>query len=139
MNKKIINQLISKGKLTISEKIWIKSLKEFYKFFTKNHKKVFNKALTNIAPLLKTKQLRQKKKRFSLKEFPYVIKNGNRIAVALNFFLNETNKKKEIKIYKKLTNELVSAAKNLGVSLSKKKSLYEHSFVKKKYFYYRWF
>ena len=76
-------------------------------------------------------------KRFSLKEFPYVIKNRNRIAVALNFFLNETNKKKEIKIYKKLINELVSAAKNLGISLSKKKSLYEHAFVKKKYFYYR--
>ena len=61
MNKKIISQLLVKGKKSTSEKIWQNSLKKFYKSFTKNHKKVINKALTNIAPLLKTKQLIQKK------------------------------------------------------------------------------
>jgi len=63
MNKKIINQLLLKGKITISEKIWLKTLKGFYKSFTKNHRKVISKALINIAPFLKTKQLRQKKKK----------------------------------------------------------------------------
>lgn len=137
MNRKIINQLVLKGKSSISEKIWMKSLKEFYKTFIKNQKKFINKALINIAPLLKTKQLKQKKKRFSLKEFPYIIKNKNRITMALNFFFNETNKKREMKMYKKLIKELVIAAKNSGTNLSKKKNLYEHAFVKKKYFYYR--
>lgn len=42
-----------------------------------------------------------------------------------------------MKTYKKLTNELIIAAKNLGLNLSKKKSVYEHAFIKKKYFYYR--
>ena len=125
--------------MMISEKIWLNSLKKFYKSFTKNHKKVINKALTNVAPLLKTKQLKQKKKRFSLKEFPYVINDKNRISLALKFFLNKAARKTELKIHKKLIDELVVAAKNVGVNLSKKKSLYEYAFVKKKYFYYRWF
>lgn len=139
MNKKIVNQLVLRGKLTISERIWIKSLKEFYKSFTKNHKKFINKALIDIAPLIKIKQLKQKKKRFLLKEFPYIIKDKSRITIALKFFLNETNKKKGAKTHKKLINELSLVTKNLGTNLSKKKSLYEHAFMKKKYFYYRWF
>jgi ribosomal protein S7 len=87
--------------------------------------------------LLKTKQLKQKKKRFSLKEFPYVINDKNRISLALKFFLNKGTKKIELKITKKLTDELIAAAKNVGINLSKKKNLYEYAFVKKKYFYYR--
>ena len=139
MNEKIINQLLLKGKKTTSEKIWLNSLKRFYKSFIKNHKKFVNKALTNIAQLLKTKQLTQKKKRFTFKEFPFVIKNKNRISFALKFFLNTKRKKAEIKIHKKLADELIAAAKNTGTDLSRKKNLYEYAFVKKKYFYYRWF
>ncbi len=139
MNKKIINQLLLKGKMTISEKIWLKTLKGFYKSFTKNHKKFINKALINITPFLKTKQLRQKKRKLTIKEFPYVIENKNRISLALNFFLNKTKKKTETKIHKKLIDELVAAAKNIGTNINRKKNLYEYAFVKKKYFYYRWF
>ena len=139
MNKKIINQLLLKGKMTISERIWLKTLKGFYKSFTKNHKKFINKALINIAPLLKTKQLKQKKRKLSFKEFPYIIENTNRISLALKFFLNKTRQKTEIRIHKKLTNELIAAAKNIGTNIHRKKNLYEYAFVKKKYFYYRWF
>jgi hypothetical protein len=49
--------------------------------------------LTNIAPLLKTKQLTQNKKRFSVKEFPYIIKNEKRISEALKFFFNKAKQK----------------------------------------------
>lgn len=87
--------------------------------------------------MLKTKQLTQKKKRFTFKEFPFVIKNKNRISFALKFFLNTKRKKAEIKIHKKLADELIAAAKNTGTDLSRKKNLYEYAFVKKKYFYYR--
>lgn len=87
--------------------------------------------------MLTTKQLKQKKKRSLFKEFPYVIKNKNRIALALKFFLNKTKQKTEIKIHKKLTDELIAAAKNIGTGLHRKRSLYEYAFIKKKYFYYR--
>ena len=139
MNKQIINQLLLKGKMMTSEKIWLNSLKRLYKSFTKNHRKSINKALINIAPLLKTKQLKQKKKKFALKEFPYVIKHKNRISVALKFFLNKKKQKTERKIHKKLADEILNAAKNLGTNTYRKKSLYEYAFIKKKYFYYRWF
>jgi len=55
----------------------------------------------------------------------------------LKFFLIKTNNKDEKKMHKKLINELLLATKNTGVNISKKKSLYEYAFVKKKYFYYR--
>jgi len=139
MNQKIINQLLLHGKKTISEKIWLKSLKLFYKSSIKNHKKVFNRALINLMPLLKVKQLKQKRKRLQLKEFPYIINIKSRISIALKFFLNRKKSKKDTKTPQKFVGELVAVANKSGISISKKKSLYEYAFIKKKYFYYRWF
>jgi len=139
MDKKIIRQMLIDGKSAVSEKIWLKSLKLFYKSFVKNHKKAINRALINITPLLKVKQLKQKRKRSQLKEFPYIVDNKNRISLALKFFLAKTRSKKETKMYQKLVNELVTVTNKSGINISKRKSLYEYAFLKKKYFYYRWF
>jgi len=56
--------------------------------------------------------------------------------MTLKFFIN---KKKKIGITadKRLLSELLFAAKDTGTILTKKKNLYEHAFMKKKYFYYR--
>ena len=83
------------------------------------------------------KQLKQKRKRSQLKEFPYIVNKKNRISLALKFFLNKTKTKNEIKTHKKLVAELLAVANNSGLSINKKKSLYEYAFIKKKYFYYR--
>lgn len=40
-------------------------------------------------------------------------------------------------MYQRLVNELVTVANKSGVSINKRKSLYEYAFLKKKYFYYR--
>ena len=138
MNKKIINQLLFNGKSTVSEKIWLKSIKLFDKSFVKDHKKLINRALVNVTPLLKIKQLKQKKKRLQVKEFPYITNNKNRISLALKFFLNRTKNKKEIKMYKILVTELLTTANNSGKYTNKKRDLYEYAYLKKKYFY-RWF
>lgn len=127
------------GKSTVSEKIWLKSLKFFYKSFVKSHKKAINRALINITPLLRVKQLKQKRKRAQLKEFPYIVSNKSRITLALKFFLTKTRNKKETKMYAKFVTDLITVANRSGVSINKKKSLYEYAFLKKKYFYYRWF
>ena len=115
----------------------MKSLKLFYRSFVKSHKKVINRALINITPLLKVKQLKQKRKRSQLKEFPYIVNSKNRISLALKFFLSKTRDKKETKMYQRLVNELVTVANKSGININKRKSLYEYAFLKKKYFYYR--
>jgi small subunit ribosomal protein S7 len=131
--------LLIDGKSTVSEKIWLQSLKFFYKSFVKSHKKAINRALINITPLLRVKQLKQKRKRAQLKEFPYIVNNKSRITLALKFFLTKTRNKKETKMYAKFVTDLITVANRSGVSINKKKSLYEYAFLKKKYFYYRWF
>jgi ribosomal protein S7 len=51
--------------------------------------------------------------------------------------LSKTKKEKEIKMYQKLVTELVNVTKKSGGSITKRKSLYEYAFLKKKYFFYR--
>jgi ribosomal protein S7 len=85
------------------------------------------------------KQLKQKKKRMQVKEFPYIINSKNRISLALKFILNKTKNKNAKKTYKTLTTELLAVANNSVVSTGKKRRLYEYAYLKKKYYYYRWF
>lgn len=139
MNKKITNQILSDGKSMVSEKIWLKSVKSLQKSLTKNTEKLINKAITNIAPLIKIKQLSQKRKRSRLKEFPFIVNNHSRSLLALKSLINKTGNKTNTQTYKKLTNELINAANNVGGSINNNKNLYEYAFMKKKYFYYRWF
>lgn len=139
MNKKIINQLLLSGKSTVSEKIWLKSIKLFDKSFIKDYKKLLNQALVNVTPLLKIKQLKQKKKRLQIKEFPFITNKKNRISSALKFFLNKTKNKKEVKMYKILVTELLTIVNNSSKYNTKRRDLYEYAYLKKKYYYYRWF
>ena len=76
------------------------------------------------------KQLKQKRKRSQLKEFPYIVNNKNRISLALKFFLTKTKGKKETKMCQKLVNELVTVTNKSGINISKRKSLYEYAFKK---------
>jgi len=139
MNKKIVNELLKHGKKTTSEKIWFKSVKVLNKLNIKNHKKLINRSIINVAPLLKIKQLRNKKRRSQLKEFPYIVQNKNRISSALKFFLISSEIKTEIKTYKLIVSKLLDVANNSGISIDQKKNLYNYAFLKKKYFFFRWF
>lgn len=131
MNKKIINQLLLSGKSTVSEKIWLKSIKLFDKSFIKDYKKLLNQALVNVTPLLKIKQLKQKKKRLQIKEFPFITNKKNRISSALKFFLNKTKNKKEVKMYKILVTELLTIVNNSSKYNTKRRDLYEYAYLKK--------
>ena len=131
--------MLKHGKKTTSEKIWFKSVKVLNKLNIKNHKKLINRSIINVAPLLKIKQLRNKKRRSQLKEFPYIVQNKNRISSALKFFLISSEIKTEIKTYKLIVSKLLDVANNSGISIDQKKNLYNYAFLKKKYFFFRWF
>jgi len=72
---------------------------------------------------LKVKQLKQKRKRSQLKEFPYIIKKQTRVSLALKFFLDKTTNKSEIKTHQKLLTDLVATATKSGANITKRKSL----------------
>jgi len=139
MNKKIINELLIHGKKTTSEKVWLKSIKYLNKLNIKNPKKLISRSIINVAPLFKIKQLKNKKRRLQLKEFPYIVRDKNRISSALKFISISSEKKIEAKIHKLLVTELLRVANNSGISINKKKNLYDYAFLKKKYFFFRWF
>jgi hypothetical protein len=62
MNKKIVTQLLVKGKSAISEKIWLKTLKLFFKSFVKNHKKSYQSSTYKCSTFCKSKTIAKKKK-----------------------------------------------------------------------------
>ena len=139
MNNKITNRLLFNGKKTLSEKIWLKTVKRFNKSLDKDYTKLINRALVNMAFLLKIKELKQKKRRVQLKEFPYIVPNKNRISLALKFFLDKKKNKNEVQTYKRLVTDLLAVANKSVNSTNKRKQVYEYAYLKKKYFYYRWF
>lgn len=137
MNKEIISQLMLNGKTSISEKILLKSMKSMQKTLIKNHKKLIKIALINLTSLVKVKILKQK--RSQAKEFPFIVRKKVRIPLVLKSMFKSFGQKTDVRIEKQLVHELIQASKNVGSNTSKRRNLYEYSFIKKKYSHYRWF
>jgi len=137
MHTKIINQIITNGKTSVSEKILLKSIKLLQKASTKNHKKIVKIALVNLTTLIKVKQLKQKRSRF--KEFPFIINKKIRILQVFKQIFEKLKNNAKTRIENQFVSEILQASKNVGINVNKRKSLYNYSFMKKKFAHYRWF
>lgn len=135
---KIYNFMMLNGKKETCENIFLKSTKLIQKYLTKNHKKLIKLAFVNSAPLIKIKQIKQKRKK-NLKEFPFLINQKNRILLAIKSIITTSKKKKASNLYIKIKQEIILSSENKSHTFEKKKKLQGYALTKKKYFHYRWF
>lgn len=85
------NHLMSEGNKSTCEKVIFKNIKLLQKTSKKNHTDLIKLAVINSSPVIQLRQIR-KKKRKSIKEFPYVLKKQNRISLGVKMIVknNET-------------------------------------------------
>ena len=138
IKKKFLTKLINNGNKCNSEKIFKKSIKLLQKKLTKSSKDIFKKSVINSSPVLKVKQIKQRRKQ--IKEFPYIINKTSRISLGLNSIVNNVKLKKKYNFfYKELTDELLLTIDNKSSTVKLKKNNYENAFKLKKYANFRWF
>lgn len=142
--KKIINNIMINGKKTTSEKLFLKSLKELQINSTKQTKKILQLYLINSTPVFKleesfNKRVKKSKRKVRLTPI-FINKIQNRTSLGIKFFISYLRKIKDKKyFYKKLMDEILLIAENIGSIPEIKKENQKKVIANKRYIkHYRW-
>lgn len=138
LKNKIYNSFMVAGNKHISEKTFLKSFKVLQKNTNKNHKDLFKAIIVNTAPIIQMKQIK-KKKRKTIKEFPFVLNQKNRITLSIKTILKVLSRKKGLKFHVKFPTEILSIVQYKSDTLKVKEKTHDEALIKKKYVFFRWF
>ena len=120
---KFVNNLMTSGKKSISEKIFYQSL-EIIKSKTKEKDglEVFKKALENVAPVLEVKSKRIGGATYQV---PVEISKNRKMALAMRWIIKYSKSRKGLTMSDRLAAELIAASNNEGSSIKKKEDTHK--------------
>jgi len=120
---KFVNNLMTSGKKSISEKIFYKSL-EIIKTKTKEKDglEIFKKALDNVAPVLEVKSKRIGGATYQV---PVEISKNRKMALAMRWIIQYSKSRKGLTMSDRLAAELIAASNNEGSSIKKKEDTHK--------------
>jgi ribosomal protein S7 len=91
-------------------------------------------AVVNSSPIVQLRQIK-KKKRKSIKEFPYVLNEKNRISLGIKQIVKKTTKMSNKNLYQ----EILLVSKKKSEILKTKEANHKLALTQKKYVFFRWF
>ena len=120
---KFVNNLMTSGKKSISEKIFYQSL-EIIKTKTKEKDglEIFKKALENVAPVLEVKSKRIGGATYQV---PVEISKNRKMALAMRWIIQYSKSRKGLTMSDRLAAELIAASNNEGSSIKKKEDTHK--------------
>ena len=132
---KFINNLMTRGKKSLAEKI-------FYESMNKIKKQVkiddgidyFKKAIDNVAPILEVKSKRIGGATYQV---PIEISESRRIALAMRWIISYAKARKGQTMADRLAAELIAAANNEGSSVKKKEDTHRMAEANKAFSHFR--
>ncbi len=120
---KFVNNLMTSGKKSISEKIFYKSLEiAATKSKENDGLAIFKKALENVAPVLEVKSKRIGGATYQV---PVEISKNRKMALAMRWIIQYSKSRKGQTMADRLAAELVAASNNEGSSIKKKEDTHK--------------
>ena len=120
---KFVNNLMTSGKKSISEKIFYKSLEiAAIKSKEDDGLAIFKKALENVAPVLEVKSKRIGGATYQV---PVEISKNRKMALAMRWIIQYSKSRKGQTMADRLAAELVAASNNEGSSIKKKEDTHK--------------
>lgn len=114
---KFINYTMRKGKKFLSQMIVYKAFDEIQKITKKDPVLIFETALKNASPRMKT---RSKRVGGATYQVPYEVSEKQQISLAMRWILDTAKKRKGKPMYKKLAEEIIATSKKEGSVIKKK-------------------
>ncbi len=132
---KFINNLMLKGKKSIAEKIFYDSLEIISsKLKTDTPEDIFKKALENATPLL---EVRSRRIGGSTYQVPIEVNPKRKQALAMRWLIDFSRTGTGKHMALKLANELISASKNEGSTIEKKRNTHKMAEANKAFAHFR--
>ena len=131
---RFINCLLRKGKKSIAESMFYGAFDIIEKRTKEQPVEVFEKAVTNVKPLIEVKSRRVGGSTYQV---PTEVAPERRIALAIRWLILHAKERTEKTMKEKLAAELIDAANNRGASVKKKESVHKMAEANKAFAHYR--
>ena len=132
---KFINNIMSKGKKSLAEKIFYTSIEKIKKS-TKSDDglEIFKKAINNVCPMLEVKSKRIGGATYQV---PVEVSQKRKIALAMRWIIGYAKARKGNSMSDRLAAEIVAAFKNEGSSVKKKEDTHKMAEANKAFAHFR--
>ncbi|MEE4312845.1 MAG: 30S ribosomal protein S7 [candidate division KSB1 bacterium] len=132
---KFINGLMTRGKKSTAEKIFYDAIDAIEAKTKKDGLEVFNKALTNVKPVLEVKSRRVGGATYQV---PVEVSEKRRQALSIRWIIGFARNRNEKTMYEKLASELIAASQNEGPSIKKRDDTHKMAEANKAFAHFRW-
>jgi small subunit ribosomal protein S7 len=126
---------MQKGKKSLAERTVYAALELAAKKLNADVLDVFEKALSNVKPVLEVKSRRVGGSTYQV---PVEVRPERRVSLAMRWLITFARQRNERTMKEKLAGELVDAYKNEGATVKKKEDTHRMAEANKAFAHYRW-
>ncbi|MCD6309501.1 MAG: 30S ribosomal protein S7 [Candidatus Eremiobacteraeota bacterium] len=130
-----VNKIMVKGKRSLAERIFYKSMDIIEKKTGKDPLKVFNLALENVMPVI---EVRPRRVGGATYQVPVEVRPERRVSLGMRWLLNYARARSGKSMEEKLAAELIDASQGIGASIKKKEDTHKMAEANKAFAHYRW-
>ena len=132
---KFINNIMSKGKKSLAEKIFYTSIEKIENSTkSKDGLEIFKKAINNVAPMLEVKSKRIGGATYQV---PIEVPENRKVALAMRWIISFAQSRKGNSMSDRLAAELLAAYKNEGSAVKKKEDTHKMAEANKAFAHFR--
>jgi len=132
---KFINKLLLRGEKRVAEKIAYKALEMAGKKLNLPPMDAFNKALSNVKPVLEVKARRVGGATYQV---PVEVRAERSVDLGMRWIIQFARQRKGKPMSEKLAEEIVAAANSEGLAVKKKEDLHKMAEANRAFAHYRW-
>ena len=132
---KFINRLMLRGKKSVAERIFYKTMDQLQEKTGKDAIKVFEQAMDNVMPVL---EVRPRRVGGATYQVPMEVRYERKISLGMRWILANARKRAGKTIVEKLTAELMDAFQGVGGAVKKKEDTHKMAEANKAFAHYRW-
>lgn len=132
---KFINKVMYEGKKNAARKIVYGAFEMIEKKTKKNALEVFNKALSNVQPLI---EVRSRRVGGATYQVPTEVRPARRMALAFRWLITYARQRNDKSMAAKLAAELIAASNNEGSSVKKREDTHKMAEANKAFAHFKW-
>jgi small subunit ribosomal protein S7 len=132
---KFINGIMRRGKKSLAEHIFYRSLDIIKDRTHSDPVKTFKQAMDNVRPLI---EVRPRRVGGATYQVPVEVRPSRKNALAIRWVIGYAKQRSEKTMEEKLAGELIDAATNRGAAIKKKEDTHKMAEANKAFAHYRW-
>lgn len=130
-----INKIMLNGKKTVAQRIVYDALALAAGEVRRPELEVFQQAIRNTTPMV---EVRSRRVGGATYQVPTEVRPERRLALAMRWIINAARARKGVPMARRLSTELVEAARGQGTAVKRREDLYRMAEANRAFAHYRW-